>query len=170
MDVRDGSFFAWMVSLALSQLVGWGVQKTHLSIGSRDDQDVNTVDLSLLERSGLVLSPQIRCRVQQNPLLSITDILLVLTTQHALDCRALKVLDDLVDNLGHIPVLGSGLDCSHSDLSGIVGGLDDIGGNAIHLGGEDNGLGVSDGVSVKLNTEHDLDDITVFEDNLGIGR
>jgi hypothetical protein len=55
-------------------------------------------------------------------------------------------------------------------LSGIVGGLNDIGGNAIYLGGEDNGLGVSDGVSVKLNTEHDLDDIAVLEDNLGIGR
>ena len=93
----------------------------------------------------------------------------MLTTQHSLDGGTVEILDDLVDNLCNIPVLGSNLDCSHGDLGGIVGSLDDICGDTLDFGGEDDSLGVGDCVTIELDTEHDLDDIAILEDDLGVG-
>jgi hypothetical protein len=166
MDVREGSFFAYKVSDSPRPLL----RVAYLSVGSGCDQDIDTINLSLLESSSLVLPLQIGCGVQQDPLLSITNVLFVLTTQHALDGGTLKVLDDLVDDFRNVPVLGSSLDGSHGDLGGIVGGLYDIGSNTVDLGRENDSLGVGDGVSVELDTEHDLDDIAILEDDFGIGR
>ena len=144
--------------------------KTDLSVRSSNDQNVNTIDFSFLEGSSLVFTPLLWGWSHDDPLLSVCNILFVLTAQHAFDGCALVLLDDLVDDLCDIPVLGSSLDSPHGNLSGIVRSLDDIGRGALGLGREDNGLGVRDGVTVKLDTEHDLDDISILQNNLWVRR
>ena len=141
---------------------------TCLSVRSGNDQNINTVNLSLLKGSDFVLPPEIWWGVHQDPLFTVRNVLFVLTTQHSLDGGTVEILDDLVDNLCNIPVLGSDLDCSQGDLSGIVSGLNDICRDTLDFGGEDDSLGVGDCVTIELDTEHDLDDIAILEDDLGV--
>jgi hypothetical protein len=159
--VRDGSGLAW----------GQRIQTAaHLAISSGHDQHVNAVDLALVKGDRLVLALELRGWVEDDALLSVGDVFLVLATEHALDGAAAIVLCRLIHDLGNVPVLVANLERAHGKLGGVVGCTDDVGRGAVGLGGEVNGLGVSHGVAVKLDTEHDLDHVAVFEDDLGIGR
>lgn len=142
---------------------------TSLSVLSGDNEDIHTVNLSLLECGSLVIAPQLWGGVQQDPLLAIRDILQVLTTQHALDTSTSVVLGDLLNSLCDVPVLGSDLDGPHSYLSGVVSSLDNVGLDVLGLGLEVDSLGVGDSVTVELDTEHDLDDISLLQCDLGVG-
>lgn len=141
----------------------------HLAVGTGDDQDVDTVNLALLKGSSLVVPPELWGRVEQHPLLTVRHILLVLAGEHALHGDTVIRLGGPVDDVGDVPVLGAGFQGAHSELGGIVGGLDDVGGEPVGLGGEVDGLGVGDGVAVEVDAEHDLDDVAVLELDLGVG-
>ena len=57
---------------------------------------------------------------------------------------------------------------TYSNLSSLVGSLYDISlGTLDRLGAvssDNHGLGMNGGVSIDMNSEHDLDDITILED------
>lgn len=98
----------------------------------------------------------------------------MLTTQHVFDGLAAKVGADFLDSLGDVKVLDGRLDQPHSELSSIVSGLDDVGLLAIDggrsIGTDNDGFGVDRGVTVDLDTEHDLDDIAILQDGYVLVR
>ena len=141
---------------------------THLAVRAGDDENVDTVDLALLKGGRVVVALELGGGVEEDALLAVGDVLLVLAREHASDGNAVKLLGDLANNVGDVPVLVAGLDGAHGSLGGLVGGLDDIGSGALVLGTEDDGLGVGDGVAVNLDTELDLDNVAVLKDNLGV--
>lgn len=116
-----------------------------------------------------MIPPQLWRRVEQHALLTIRHILLVLAGKHTLHSDTVIRPGGLVNDLGDVPVPGTGFEGAHSELGGIVRGLDDVGGEAVGLGGEVDGLGVGDGVAVEVDTEHDLDDVAILELDLGVG-
>jgi hypothetical protein len=151
----------------MSQAISY-LDSTHLAVGTGDNEDIDTVDLTLLKGGRVVVAPELGGGVEEDALGTVGDVLLVLARKHADDRSALVLLSDLVNDLGHVPVLVAGLDGAHGGLGGVVSGLDDIGLDTVGLGSEVDGLGVGDGVAVNLDTELDLDNVTVLEDNLSV--
>lgn len=142
---------------------------THLAVGSGDNQNVDTINLTLLESLGSVVALQLWGRVEEDTLLAVRDVLLVVARKHALNGDTVVLGSDLLDNLGDVPVLVSGLESAHSSLSSVVSGSDDIGGSSLNLVTDNDSLGDNDRVTVNVNTSLDLDDIAVLELDLGVG-
>lgn len=172
LDLREGGTRGLHLELVVDvvgALVDRGTRLVGAGLGVRagDDENVDTVDLTLLEGDGVVVTAELGRGVEEDALLAVGDVLLVLAREHALDGDAVVLLGDLVNNLGDVPVLVAGLDGAHGGLSGVVGSLHDIGSDGVGLA-KDDGLGVGDSVAVDLDTDLDLDNVAVLEDDLGV--
>jgi len=101
-----------------------------LAIRSARDKHINSPNLALLKRLGLMIPSLLRRGVQDDPLLSIRDVLFVGTREHALDGNTSVVLGDGLDDIGDAKVFEGGFDRSHGDLAGFPCGLEGVGGSA----------------------------------------
>jgi len=101
-----------------------------LAIRSARDKHIDSPNLTLLKRLGLVIPSLLRRGVQDDPLLSIRDVLFVGTREHSLDGNTSVVLGDGLDDIGDAKVFEGGFDRSHGDLAGFPCGLEGVGGSA----------------------------------------
>lgn len=108
-------------------------------------------------------------RVQNDFLTSFNVVVIKLVGKHAFQGSATVILNNIINNLGNIPVLVASLDGSKSSLSRVPGssnGISDLGRDLAIGIRESNGVSENSGKAINLSTKSNLNDITSLQSDI----